>query len=115
MKRLITTSVILFFAFCAYAQDTNKTITLHEITVKAAKVVNRPDGMTIYPTDAQKQASNNGYSILEKLTLANLRIDNINHTISVIDNRGGVQIRINGIVVGKQEMLALDPKEIAKI
>ena len=57
MKRLITTSVILFFAFCAYAQDTNKTITLHEITVKAAKVVNRPDGMTIYPTDAQKQAS----------------------------------------------------------
>jgi predicted lipoprotein with Yx(FWY)xxD motif len=60
MKRLITTSVILFFAFCAYAQDTNKTITLHEITVKAAKVVNRPDGMTIYPTDAQKQASNNG-------------------------------------------------------
>lgn len=56
MKRLITTSVILFFAFCAYAQDTNKTITLHEITVKAAKVVNRPDGMTIYPTDAQKQA-----------------------------------------------------------
>ena len=52
MKQLITTSVILFFAFCAYAQDTNKTITLHEITVKAAKVVNRPDGMTIYPTDA---------------------------------------------------------------
>ena len=86
MKRLITTSVILFFAFCAYAQDTNKTITLHEITVKAAKVVNRPDGMTIYPTDAQKQASNNGYSILEKLTLANLRIDNINHAISVVDN-----------------------------
>ena len=48
MKRLITTSVILFFAFCAYAQDTNKTITLHEITVKAAKVVNRPDGMTTH-------------------------------------------------------------------
>lgn len=115
MKRLITTSVILFFAFCAYAQDTNKTITLHEITVKAAKVVNRPDGMTIYPTDAQKQASNNGYSILEKLTLANLRIDNINHTITAIDNRGGVQLRVNGIVVGKQEMLALNPKDIVKI
>ena len=63
MKRLITTSVILFFAFCAYAQDANKTITLHEITVKAAKVVNRPDGMTIYPTDAQKQASNNVFAL----------------------------------------------------
>ena len=71
--------------------------------------------MIVYPTDAQKQASNNGYSILEKLTLANIRIDNINHTITAIDNRGSVQLRVNGIVVGKQEMLALNPKDIAKI
>ena len=85
------------------------------MTVKAAKVVNKADGMIIYPTDAQKQASNNGYSILEKLTLANLRIDNIRHSITAIDNRGGVQIRINGIVVGKTDMLALNPKDISKI
>ena len=71
--------------------------------------------MLIYPTDTQKQASNNGYSILEKLTLANIRIDNISHTITAIDNRGSVQLRVNGIVVGKQEMLALNPKDIAKI
>ena len=115
MKRLITFSIILFSTFCAYAQDVEKTITLDEVTVKAAKVVNKTDGMIIYPTDAQKQASNNGYSILEKLTLANLRIDNISHSITAIDNRGGVQIRINGIVVGKSEMLALNPKDIAKI
>ena len=104
MKRLITLSFILFSTFCAYAQDVEKTIALDEVTVKAAKVVNKADGMIIYPTDAQKQASNNGYSILEKLTLANLRIDNISHSITAIDNRGGVQIRINGIVVGKQEI-----------
>ena len=115
MKRLITFSIILFSTFCAYAQDVEKTITLNEVTVKAAKVVNKADGMIIYPSDAQKQASTNGYSILEKLTLANLRIDNISHSITAIDNRGGVQIRINGIVVGKSEMLALNPKDIAKI
>lgn len=115
MKLLITLSIILTAAFCAYAQDADKTITLDEVTVKTAKVVNKPDGMLIYPTDAQKQASNNGYSILEKLTLANLRIDNINHTITAIDNRGSVQLRVNGIVVGKQEMLSLNPKDIAKI
>ena len=115
MKRLITFSIILFSTFCAYAQDVENTITLNEVTVKAAKVVNKTDGMIIYPTDAQKQASNNGYSILEKLTLANLRIDNISHSITAIDNRGGVQIRINGIVVGKSEMLALNPKDISKI
>ena len=115
MKRLITLYIILSSTFCAYSQDVEKTITLEGVTVKAAKVVNKADGMIIYPTDAQKQASNNGYSILEKLTLANLRIDNISHSITAIDNRGGVQIRINGIVVGKSEMLALNPKDIAKI
>ena len=115
MKRLVTLSIILSSTFCAYAQDVEKTITLDEVTVKVAKVVNKADGMIIYPTDAQKQASNNGYSILEKLTLANLRVDNISHSITAIDNRGGVQIRINGIVVGKQEMLALNPKDITKI
>lgn len=115
MKRLITLSIILSSACCVYAQDVEKNITLGEVTVKAAKVVNKSDGMIIYPTDAQKQASNNGYSILEKLTLANLRIDNINHTVTAIDNRGGVQLRVNGIVAGKQEMLALNPKDIAKI
>ena len=115
MKRLITLYIILSSTFCAYSQDVEKTITLEGVTVKAAKVVNKADGMIIYPTDAQKQASNNGYNILDKLTLANLRIDNISHSITAIDNRGGVQIRINGIVVGKSEMLALNPKDIAKI
>lgn len=115
MKRLLTISIIMTSAFSAYAQNVDKTITLDEVTVKAAKVVNKSDGMLIYPTDAQKQASNNGYSILEKLTLANIRIDNISHTITAIDNRGSVQLRVNGIVVGKQEMLALNPKDIAKI
>ena len=115
MKRLITLSFILSSAFCTYAQNVEKTVTLDEVTVKAAKVVNKADGMIVYPTDAQKQSSCNGYSILEKLTLANLRIDNISHTITAIDNRGGVQLRLNGIVVGKAEMLALNPKDIIKI
>ena len=65
MKRLLTISIIMTSAFSAYAQNVDKTITLDEVTVKAAKVVNKSDGMLIYPTDAQKQASNNGYSILE--------------------------------------------------
>ena len=115
MKRLATISIILTSAFCAYAQNVDKTVTLDEVTVKGAKVVNKVDGQMIYPTDAQKSASNNGYSLLQKLSLPNLRIDNVTHSISTIDNRGGVQIRINGIIVGKEEMLALDPKLIGKV
>lgn len=115
MKRFITFSFLLSTAAITFAQDVDKSITLDEVTVRASKVVNKPDGMVIYPTDSQRQASTNGYSFLEKLTLPNLRVDNINHTISTIDNRGGVQLRINGIIVDKTEMTALDPKDILRI
>ena len=37
------------------------------------------------------------------------------HSISAIDQRGSVQIRINGIIADKAEMLSLDPKSIRKI
>lgn len=115
MKRFITFSFLLSTAAITFAQNVDKSITLDEVTVRASKVVNKPDGMVIYPTDSQRQASTNGYSLLEKLTLPNLRVDNISHTISAIDNRGGVQLRINGIIVDKPEMTALDPKDILRI
>lgn len=115
MKRFITFSLLLSTAAITFAQNVDKSITLDEVTVRASKVVNKPDGMVIYPTDSQRQASTNGYSFLEKLTLPNLRVDNISHTISAIDNRGGVQLRINGIIVDKPEMTALDPKDILRI
>lgn len=115
MKRFITFSFLLSTAAITFAQNVDKSITLDEVTVRASKVVNKPDGMVIYPTDSQRQASTNGYSFLEKLTLPNLRVDNIKHTISAIDNRGGVQLRINGIIVDKPEMTALDPKDILRI
>lgn len=114
MKRFTTLLFLLSSSFYTYAQ-VEPSVTLNEVSIQAAKVVSKPDGKTIYPTEAQKRTSNNGFSIIEKLTLANLRVDNLNHTISAIDNRGSVQLRINGIVVGKQEMITLDPKRIAKI
>lgn len=64
MNRLITLSIILSSAFSASAQDVNKTVTLNEVTVKAAKVVNKPDGMVLYPTDAQKQSSTTATAFL---------------------------------------------------
>lgn len=115
MKRIFPILILSISSFTALAQNEDKSVTLDEVTVKGAKVVSKVDGQTIYPTDAQKGASNNGYSLLQKLSLPNLRIDNVSHSISAIDNRGDVQIRINGIIVGKEEMLALDPKLICKV
>ena len=116
MKQLF----ILLVLFClstilAVAQNEDKTVTLDEVIVKAPKVVSKADGQTIFPTVAQKNASNNGYALIQKLSLPNLRIDGAAHSITAIDGRGKVQLRINGIIVGKEEMLALDPKLINKI
>lgn len=115
MKRLVIIPFIALSSYSSFAQSEEPTITLDEVIVESAKVVNKVDGLIIYPTAAQKEASPNGYSVLKKMTLPNLRIDEISHTITAIDNRGDVQLRINGIIAGKQEMLALDPTTISKI
>ncbi|MCF0192031.1 MAG: TonB-dependent receptor, partial [Prevotella sp.] len=115
MKRFYTFLFLVICSLSLYAQDEEKSFVLDEVTIKADMVVNRLDGQTIYPTEALRNASNNGYSIMQKLALPNIRVDNVAHSISAIDNRGDVQIRINGVIVGKEEMLALDPKLISKI
>lgn len=47
------------------AQNEDKSIALGEVVVKAAKVVNKMDGMELYPTEVQKKSSTNGYEILQ--------------------------------------------------
>lgn len=99
----------------ASAQEANSIVTIKDVEVKAARIVNKIDGMLIYPSEAQKEASNTGYSILRRLGLPNIRIDDVNYSISAIDSRGSVQVRINGIIAGRPEMLSLNPKYIIRI
>ena len=116
MKQSLFLLILLCISsFSAFAQNEDKTVTLDEVIVNAPKVISKADGLMIFPTAAQKNASNNGYGLLLKLSLPNLRIDDVAHSITAIDGRGSVQLRINGIIVGKEEMLALNPKLISKI
>ncbi|MBR5102196.1 MAG: TonB-dependent receptor, partial [Muribaculaceae bacterium] len=115
MKQFFLLVLLCLSPFFAVAQNEDKTVNLDEVIVKAPKVISKADGQIILPTVAQKDGSNNGYSLLQKLSLPNLRIDDVAHSITAIDGRGGVQLRINGIIAGKEEMLALDPKLISKI
>ena len=114
-KYLITIFFIIVSQYSLHAQNDDKTVTLGEVVVEGGKTVSKADGMVLYPTEAQKKSSNNGYSILQKLSLPNIRIDNISHAVSAIDNKGAVQLRINDIIVGEQEMISLDPKLISRI
>ena len=98
----------------AFAQ-VDQSVTLDEVTIKAEKVVSKTDGWLLYPTSTQKQSSRTGYALLQKMSLPNIRVDEIDHSVSSIDQRGGVQLRINDIIVGNAEMLSLDPGEVKRI
>ena len=113
MKRIITFTFFVISSFSVFAQNEDKSVTINTVTIQGAKVINKIDGQTIYPTEAQKNGSNNGYGILQKLMLPGIHVDNVLHTVSTVD--GNVQLRINGIKVSKDEMMALDPKSISKI
>lgn len=114
-KTATTLIIIASNTLTASAQEADSIVTIKDVEVKAARVVNKIDGMLIYPSEAQKEASNTGYSILRRLGLPNIRIDDVNYSISAIDSRGSVQVRINGIIAGRPEMLSLNPKYIIRI
>ena len=129
MKRLILISMVCLMTIITI-QAQNETLevandsvgrnikegeTLQEVTVKGSKVVQRVDGQTIYPTRQQLESSTNGYSLLSKLTLPHLRIDPVMHTITALSNLGNVQVRINGIMASKEDLLALDMKAVQHI
>ncbi|HJD09613.1 MAG TPA: TonB-dependent receptor [Candidatus Phocaeicola caecigallinarum] len=115
MKRVQILFILGVYAFTASAQNETKTVNLQAVEVKAAKVIHKPDGQIIYPTETQKNASHSGYSILQKLSLPNIRVDEVSQSLSAIDGRGSIQLRINGIIVGREEMLALSPGSISRI
>lgn len=115
VSRFRTTLFLLLLTLPVLAQEVEPTVELGEVEVKADRIIKKTDGMLLYPSEQQKTSSRSGYSLLQQLTLPNIRVDEVGHTISAIDQRGSVQIRINGIIVDKAEMLSLDPKSIRSI
>lgn len=90
-------------------------VALKEVVVKAARVIDKVDGQLIFPSEVQKQHSHSGFSLLNKLALPNIRVDELSHAISAIDQRGTVQVRINGIIANMRDVQALDVSSVSRI
>lgn len=93
----------------------NDSIALQEVVVKAARVVNKEDGKLIFPSDIQKQRSFSGFSLLGKLVLPHIRVDEAGRSISATDHKGEVQIRINGILANMHDVQMLDVASIMSV
>ena len=90
-------------------------INLKEVEVKAARFVLKPDGRLIFPSDAQKNASTSGFSLINKLALPGIRVDETLRTVTSIRQEGTVQLHINGIIATKEELLSMEPKAVKSI
>ena len=92
-----------------------KSVEMKEVTVEAARVTKKLDGMLIVPSDAQREAATDGYSLLGKLSLPRIRVDEVMRTIVPLTNNGTVQLRLNGTLASKEDLLSLDPKLVKNI
>ena len=90
-------------------------LTLQEVHVKAARVVTRNDGYIYFPSAKVKEAATNGYSLLGRIGLPHIRIDEIRHTITALNNFGSVELQLNGAKASQTEIISLDPKTILRI
>ena len=61
--------------------ETAKSVEMKEVTVEAARVTKKLDGMLIVPSDAQREAATDGYSLLGKLSLPRIRVDEVMRTM----------------------------------
>ena len=108
---------LLFLSVClttTSAQE-QKEVTLDEVKVEAASIINKPDGMIIAPSDVQKQSSTNGYNLLSKLSLPRIRIDETTHSIIQAGGQGIVQVRVNGAIASKADLMSINTKLIKSV
>ena len=96
-------------------QETKTTQTLQEVEVKAARVVDRPDGKLFLPSAAQMQHSANVYQLLAMMPMQGLKVNAITRTITPVAPDGSVQIRIDGAKAIPNDLAALDTKRIRSI
>lgn len=117
-KVFIAVSLLSLAVASVHAQDNREkqdTIALGEVVVKASRVVRRIDGQTIYPSAVQKKSSLTGYSLLSKLTLPGIRVDEASRSVQSVTGNGAVQVRVNGIVANAANLQAIDVANITSV
>ena len=84
--------------------------------IKGARVVNRTDGKLIFPSEEMTKSASSGYTLLKMLPLPNVKVDDINETISAANSLiGNVQVRINDVEATTADIQSMQPKEVEKV
>ena len=98
MEKGLWMLLLCFLALPVGAQNekesdkTAKSVEMKEVTVEAARVTKKLDGLLIIPSEAQREAATDGYSLLGKLSLPRIRVDEVMRTIVPLTNNGSVHL-----------------------
>ena len=94
----------------------NDSVQLEEVVIKGARVVNRTDGKLIFTSEEMTMSASSGYTLLKMLPLPNVKVDDINETISAANSlMGNVQVRINDVEATTADIQSMQPKEVEKV
>lgn len=92
----------------------SQAVALKAVTVSADRVIRKIDRQIITPSEQQRKASTNGVNLIIALNLPRISVSTLNNTIN-IDGQDAVQLRINGVEVTTEEVLALNPQNITRV
>ena len=94
----------------------NDSVQLQEVVVRGARVVNRTDGKMIFPSEEMTKSATSGYNLLKMLPLPNVKVDDINESITAANSLiGAVQVRINDVEASSADIQSLQPREVEKV
>ena len=94
----------------------NDSVQLEEVVVRGARVVNRTDGKLIFPSEEMTKSAPSGYNLLKMLPLPNVKVDDINESITAANSLiGAVQVRINDVEASTADIQSLQPREVEKV
>ena len=103
-------------ALKAQTDAPNDSVQLQEVVVRGARVVNRTDGKMIFPSEEMTKSASSGYNLLKMLPLPNVKVDDINESITAANSLiGAVQVRINDVEASTADIQSLQPREVEKV
>ncbi len=87
---------------------------LNEVVITADAVINKVNKQILLPNSLQLNTSTQGFDLLNKMSIPDIRIDGVNRIISSADG-GNVQLRINGVRSEISELMAIKADNILRV
>ena len=87
---------------------------LAEITVEGASVLNKSDRKMYFVNESQRSAASNGLNLITRMNIPRLTFNPLQNSITSVDNKN-IEFRINDIPSTKEDVMALQPKDIVRV